>query len=274
MSPDRPAPRLGDTLTLGLLRRPGLRLAVRRLLHTGLRTALAARSRTLPLPAAGWVTLVIAPHQDDEVLGCGGLIASRRRAGSHVHILYVTDGSGSHPKHPSLTPEALAVWREAEAREAMQILGVENSACSFLQARDGTLAQLDAAAASELVGKLATVIGQVKPDEICLPLRHDGSSEHDANFILVQSALAQTAQRPRLLEFPVWSWWNPTLLVKPLFRSHRIWRARFPSLAGAKRRALAAYASQTEPTPPWEQRVLSPEFVSFFSTDEEFFFEL
>ena len=37
--------------------------------------------------------VVIAAHPDDEVLGCGGTIASAIRCGCHVHVLFVTDGS-------------------------------------------------------------------------------------------------------------------------------------------------------------------------------------
>jgi LmbE family N-acetylglucosaminyl deacetylase len=263
----------GNARAPGLFRRPGVRLAVRRLLHASMRVALAARSQPLAPPAAGGATLVIAPHQDDEVLGCGGLIAGRRLGGCPVHIAYVTDGSGSHRDHPTLTPAALAEWRETEARRAMQILGVGESAGSFLKARDGSLAHLDAATAAELAEKIAAVIEKVRPEEIYLPLRHDGSSEHEASFALVERALALTGLRPRLFEFPVWSWWNPLLLVNPLFRTRRIWRTSFRGYEDIKRRALAAYVSQTEPTPPWSQRVLSKEFVSFFSSSEEFFFE-
>jgi hypothetical protein len=60
----------------------------------------------------------------------------------------------------------------------------------------------------------------------------------------------------------------------PLLRSRRIWRTNLRGYEDLKRQALAAYASQTEPTPPWEHQVLSREFVSFFLSDEEFFFEM
>ncbi|WP_040781604.1 PIG-L deacetylase family protein [Nocardia pneumoniae] len=36
--------------------------------------------------------LIIAPHPDDEVLGCGGLISRVKREGGEVHVLYVTAG--------------------------------------------------------------------------------------------------------------------------------------------------------------------------------------
>ena len=38
--------------------------------------------------------LALAPHYDDEVLGCGGLLAQLAAAGSVTRVLFLTDGSG------------------------------------------------------------------------------------------------------------------------------------------------------------------------------------
>ena len=37
--------------------------------------------------------LVIAPHPDDEVLGCGGLISKVKAGGGNVHVLCFTVGN-------------------------------------------------------------------------------------------------------------------------------------------------------------------------------------
>jgi len=39
--------------------------------------------------------LVVAPHPDDETLGCGARIILSRRQGSRVKLLVATDGAGS-----------------------------------------------------------------------------------------------------------------------------------------------------------------------------------
>jgi len=218
--------------------------------------------------------LVFAPHPDDEVMGCGGLIARKRLEGFPVHVAYLTDGSESHPGHPMITSEAVAEMRENEARRAMRLLGVESTALTFLRARDGTLAHLDAAATIELTEKIAGILREVRPDEVFLPFHHDGSSEHDAAFRLVANALAQAKTKARILAFPIWSWWNPLLLIRPFFTSRKVWRSDFLGYEHIKKQALAIYASQVEPVSPWIHPVLSREFVSFFSSSEEFFFEL
>lgn len=253
--------------------RPTIKMLIRRALSRTIRQMLDWRAHAY-CPAGESVMLVFAPHPDDEVLGCGGVIARKRLEGSPVHIVYLTDGSKSHPDHPTLTPQAVAETRENEARQAMRLLGVESTALVFLKARDGTLARLDPAAATELTEKIATVLMKTRPDEIFLPFHHDGSSEHDAAFRLVAEALDRTRLKPRVLAFPVWSWWNPRLLIRPLFTSRKVWRSDFLGYENIKKEALATYASQVEPAPPWTNSVLSGEFVSFFSSHEEFFFEI
>ncbi|MGB4018385.1 MAG: PIG-L family deacetylase, partial [Syntrophomonadaceae bacterium] len=65
--------------------------------------------------------LVLAPHPDDDIIGCGGSIANLTAQGHEVVILYLTSGeSGSL----EMDPAQLARTREEEARRAGQLLGV------------------------------------------------------------------------------------------------------------------------------------------------------
>jgi LmbE family N-acetylglucosaminyl deacetylase len=258
--------------TSGLATVPWVKRCLRRSLSGCVRCALRLRSRPFAVDR-NRVALVIAPHQDDETLGCGGLLLQKRRAGAPVRIAYITDGSASYPGHPTLTPATLATLRQSEARHAMRLLGVEETALFFLGARDGTLAHLDPPAAAELAGKIAGLLRQVRPDEIFLPLRHDASSEHDAAFVLVQRALAWSELRPRLYEFPIWSAWKPLWLLGPLGASRTIWRVDYRGHEGLKRQAIGASVSQIEPSAPGEKPMLSREFLSFFCTGSEYFFE-
>ena len=143
----------------------------------------------------------------------------------------------------------------------------------FLGARDGTLDRLEPPAAAALAAAIAGVLAAVRPTEVFLPYRRDGSSEHEAAFPLIRAALRDAGLRPRILEYPVWARWSPQRLVRPLLRSRRVWRAAFRGHSALKRRALALYASQFQPLPPWDQPVCPPEFAACFDSDEEFFFE-
>ena len=73
--------------------------------------------------------LVLAPHPDDESLGCGGLIAAALAAGRRLGVVFLSDGAASHPGHPAA---ALRAMREAEARAALTRLGAPDGAARFL----------------------------------------------------------------------------------------------------------------------------------------------
>src|SRR5687767_3222241 len=67
--------------------------------------------------------LVLAPHPDDETIGCGATILRRRAAGTAVRVVVATDGRLSH-RSAEVTPDELARIRAAEFREACSRLGV------------------------------------------------------------------------------------------------------------------------------------------------------
>lgn len=260
-------------ITIGLIRLPRVKHGARLACHQAARLLLRLQSQPYQSDDEP-VTVVIAPHPDDETLGCGGLIASKRLQGLPVHVIYITDGGTSHPDHPAITQDQLASLREQEARRALAILGVETPAIHFLRARDGTLAWLGAGEAETLAARLRILLNTLSPDEVFTPLRWDGSSEHEATFKLLTRALAGVRHAPRLYEYPVWSWWNPLLLIRPILQSGMVVRHTFTGYEDLKRSALAAYESQTLPTPPSPEAVLSPRFIKLFSRPEEFFFEV
>ena len=95
----------------------------------------ADRSRALPERAlvpmrttdlTGNVVLALAPHPDDESLGCGGALALHRAAGDPVKVVFVTDGArgderGEDPR------DAYVALRRREAAEACAALGVDDA---------------------------------------------------------------------------------------------------------------------------------------------------
>jgi LmbE family N-acetylglucosaminyl deacetylase len=144
---------------------------------------------------------------------------------------------------------------------------------TFLDARDGALSRLDASDCGGLEAKIAALLTQEIPAVVFLPGRRDGSTEHEAAFTLFARAVKQAGLQPRVFEFPVWSWWNPTLLLSPLFSCRRIWRVDIKPVLEMKVRALASYSSQTLPIPPQLDPALPPGFASMFLGGSEYFFE-
>src|SRR5437763_12388204 len=80
-----------------------------------------------PQDLRGERLLVLAPHPDDEVIGCGGLVALHLRENRAVHVLVVTDGAqGGDP-----------AIREGESLSGLALLG--HASTEFLRYRDRRL---------------------------------------------------------------------------------------------------------------------------------------
>ncbi len=252
---------------------PVLKRTLRRSAQALARVVLRARATPLAANRPG-IALLISPHQDDDVLGCGGFIAQQRLAGRDVHVAYLTDGSASHANHPTLTPPLLAQQREGEARAALRVLGVESTAVHFFGGTDGTLDRLDPAARAQLAEKIEQLLRAVQPTEIFLPAHDDGSSEHEAAFRIFQDAWRTSGIRAPILEYAIWAWWSPRLLWRKILRGQRVWRCEFHGYEFLKAQAIAAHRSQIEASPPWTRPVLAAEFYRQFLAPEEFFFEI
>lgn len=245
---------------------------IRNFLHPLVAFLLRIRSRPLAF-TAGSRCVIIAPHQDDEAFGCAGLIHSRRAAGLPVSILYLTDGAGSHPDHPHLSPADISQRRRAEAGQAMALLRVDSDSLHFFDAPDGSLGSIDPAAFEALAQRLAPLLVSLQPTELLIPCRDDSSSEHTGAFSLTERALQLANLHPKVFEYPVWARWRPQQFLKLGLAAPLLWRLSFPHAVALKRTVLAAYVSQTEPTPPWTDPVLPRGFVRCFEPPEEFFFE-
>ena len=72
--------------------------------------------------------LVIAPHADDEVLGCGATISKLSKAGCNVYVLISTNASVGAPE--LFGPDIIRQVR-SEALEAHKLLGVKET--TFLE---------------------------------------------------------------------------------------------------------------------------------------------
>jgi len=216
--------------------------------------------------------VVIAPHQDDESLGCGGLIARKRNEGLPVHVIFITDGSASHPGHPRVSPAELAVLRRHEAMQAMAALGVERRCVHFLGEPDGTLNVLTPDRREQLVARLSALLRSVMPGELFLPCYPDGSSEHDATFGFVIDALRRERLQPDVWQYPVWSWWNPLLLLRRWAHTNECRRLPLEDYAQGKFHAIDCYQTQLRPLAPDTQASLPQELIDIFKEDSEFFF--
>lgn len=128
----------------------------------------------------GKTVLAIAPHPDDEVLGCGGTLARHADVGDEVHVLIITRGD------PELYPEddETAIYQEIQA--AHQVLGVISTIHL-----DYPAPRLDTIPGYQLADAIGQVIQRLQPQIIYLPHHGDIHTDHQRVY---QAALV--AARP------------------------------------------------------------------------------
>lgn len=126
--------------------------------------------------------LIVAPHFDDEVLGCGGLAAQLAAAGSAVRVLFLTDGGGGVETVEDR--DAYRARRREEAGNAVRALGA--AGCDVLGLPDGALDRnLD-----DIVQGLRRALLTQRPDLLLVPHPLEVTRDHQAAFAAVHRLLA------------------------------------------------------------------------------------
>jgi LmbE family N-acetylglucosaminyl deacetylase len=155
--------------------------------------------------------LVIAPHQDDEAIGCGGTVSMHTKSGRKATVVFCTTGGKE---------------REDEAAASLKALGVLDSVSFGFKIEslksEGTLAE-----------KLGQIIELKKPQIVFLPFFLDNHEDHRAvNTALVEASL-KIKMDFMVYAYPVWMPLYPNLVV---------------NIDGAwetKKAAIECYKSQT-----------------------------
>ena len=125
--------------------------------------------------------LVIAPHPDDEILGCGGTIIKNIKAGNEVYVCIVTKG------YPPLFKEEGVELTRQHARDCHQSVGVKKTI--FLDFPCVTLEKEDR---YKLNQAILDVIKEIKPEEVYIP--HYGDMQKDHQMVV---DAAMVALRPK-----------------------------------------------------------------------------
>jgi LmbE family N-acetylglucosaminyl deacetylase len=150
----------------------------------------AARRWSSP---GGQRVLAVAPHPDDEAIGCGGALARHRACGDQVCIAYITDGRRSRAL--GLGPAEMAVRRRAEASESAAALGVGRVEWLGLAEGEWTDEQFQAS--------LRALLRQFAPQIVYAPSRVDFHPEHARVACALALALADAPAETRVRVYQV-----------------------------------------------------------------------
>ena len=233
--------------------------------------------------------LVVAPHPDDETLGCGGAIALLRQLDITVRVLVVSDGTQSHPNSIAYPPPALKQLRERESLAALAILGVAPEAVTFLGLPDGAVPTASAEVMIPGLGDTETntrrkyrdaieficqYLTDLTPSIIFLPWRKDPHPDHRASWQLFTTACKRLNYEPRIIEYPIWDWDREQRRNFP--DSVNAWRLDISKVLELKQQAIAQYRSQIsnliDDDP--EGFRLTPEMISNFTHPWEIYLEV
>ena len=173
--------------------------------------------------ARGRRLVVIAPHPDDETLGCGSLILRTRRSGIPVAVIALTDGDASHPGSRRWPPAALGRLRSGEQRRAMARLAAGRARICRFGWRDGRVA------ATGDLRRLCAQLVALRAGVVLVTSDADHHPDHQA-----AAGLARAAARRLGLPLVHYAVWSRVGTPRRQADRHR----------AAKRWAIAAHRSQ------------------------------
>lgn len=124
------------------------------------------------------VILIVAPHADDETLGCGGIILRNIEAGAEVHWLIITS-----------MKEEYGYTKEQVKKRKNEIAFAAKS-YNFTQIHELGYqpAFLDTKPKGDIIGSISKIVNVVRPEEVYTVFRNDAHSDHEVVYDAVMSA--------------------------------------------------------------------------------------
>jgi LmbE family N-acetylglucosaminyl deacetylase len=176
--------------------------------------------------------LVLAPHMDDEVIGCGGTIHRHLQNGSNVTVVFLTDGrNGSHSltnlsgKEREEEEKRIVITRKLEAEAALNILGVKSKI--YLDTESYNLSSTKL-----MQQQIKDIILSFKPDLVYLPFFLEEHPDHRATSQILLDATEKLKVNFACLGYEIWTPLFPNCLVK------------IDNSIDIKKQALLCYKSQ------------------------------
>lgn len=128
--------------------------------------------------------LVLAPHFDDEVLGCGGTLVQLARRGAAVRVVFLSDG-GALPEAEESVRRAYAARRREESAAALLALGITEAAVT-LDLPDGRLEFHG----EELAARIRRELVAFAPDLVFVTSPLEVTGDHRAAFGALHAVLS------------------------------------------------------------------------------------
>jgi LmbE family N-acetylglucosaminyl deacetylase len=152
----------------------------------------------------GSVVVVLAPHPDDDVLGCGGTLIKHRKSGHAISSIYLTDGSLGDPSFPDKSD--LIEAREKESQKAATIIGI--SRCEFLREKDQELKSTD-----NVIKRVGALLEEINPDLVYIPFFLDNHPDHISTNAIFYRVVQNSKVKFKCCFYETWTPLFPNILV-------------------------------------------------------------
>lgn len=160
---------------------------------------------SLPLPD---VAIVFAPHPDDEVFGCCGLMQRMVAEGRQVELIIMTGGGKSHANCCNINEEVLIAERRQLTRNAAAIYGLSHEHIHFLNYPDGGV-QIPNENTKDLMSTLAGIEKMAASKKVAIFYPHqlgEGWSDHLSTSEIAKRLCASIFPNAKQYEYCVWFW--------------------------------------------------------------------
>ncbi len=190
-------------------------------------------------------TLVLAPHPYDAALRCGGIIAHLRRQNIPVWVIFITNGTASHPNSVEYPTKKLASLRKKEAVKSCKILDVESTHIVFLEHPDASLVNFNSDEKTDVALQIFNIVKDHNIFSVFLPWRREPHEGHKVAYELGRMVKDRYAQDIELIEYPIWLWKNSKKEDWPFEKEVEAFRLNIDEMVAKKRKAIFAHAHQT-----------------------------
>lgn len=180
--------------------------------------------------------LVLAPHPDDEVYGCGGLLALWAAAGVQPLVVLVTGGQAQG--EATAEPNGLLEQRESESRRAAELLGYALE-CWHLDDRGLRCNE-------RLIARIGRALEQHRPDVVLAPALTEPHPDHQALTLALSCAVARLGSAHPAPDLMLYESGGTLTQANVL--------VDISSVRELKARAMAAFESQ-ETAQPYQSRI-------------------
>ncbi len=223
-----------------------------------------------PSPAAAQPgpVVILAPHPDDETLGCGGLIARRAAEGRRIVVVVVTDGRAllarfGIDRDPSQAE--VSQMRKDETRRALDILTDGRAELVFLDFENERLVEQQA----EATRRITALLKDLAPAELYVPSPFEGHREHLATREIARDACAASGACGSVFEFIVSLKAGTSVDDLPRTRIG----VDVSAYRDRERRALAQFRSHLDIISPRLTAPLTPNYDRYLTDEEPFLVE-